>query len=150
MDASTPSPASAAWPLQVRRPRGFTLVECLVVCALVGLAAAWLVPAARAHELRAGRLDAVQALTRVQLAQESYRAAHGLYTSEWNALQGAGQGLSAQGRYQLSLQLQGPESYTAVATATGAQTQDNSCSALTLQVARGFAQHGPSAACWNR
>jgi type IV pilus assembly protein PilE len=108
------------------------------------------VPAARTHELRVGRLDAMQALTRLQMAQEQYRAAHGLYSSEWSALQSAGPTLSAQGRYQLSLQLQGPESYTAVATATGAQTQDLSCTTLTLQVAQGFALHGPSAGCWNR
>jgi type IV pilus assembly protein PilE len=150
MDASPAAaePGSTAPPAP--SPRGFTLVECLVVCALVGLAVACLVPAARTHELRVGRLDAVQALTRVQVAQENYRAAHGLYTTEWNALQGAGPVLSAQGRYQLSLQLQGSESYTAVATATGVQTQDHACNALTLQVARGFAQHGPSADCWNR
>lgn len=150
MVASTPSPAATARALSATWPRGFTLVECLVVCVLVGLAAAWVVPAARTHELRAGRLDAVQALTRLQMAQEHYRAAHGLYTSEWNALQGAGPVLSAQGRYQLSLQLQGPESYAAIATATGAQTQDQPCGVLTLQVAQGFAQHGPRADCWNR
>lgn len=120
-----------------------------MVCAIVGVLAAMAVTASRQHTLRAGRLDAVDALTRIQLAQEQFRALHGMYSSELSALRGT-LAHSRQGRYSLQLQRTAGESYTAIATAQGAQSRDNSCLALTLSVDQGYPQAGPSAACWNR
>lgn len=128
---------------------GFTLVECLVVCALVAILAALAWPAFRGQDARAGRLDAVQALSRVQLAQEQYRSAHGQYAGHLGALLGAAAS-SAQGRYAISLALIDPQAYVATANALGAQAQDTACATLTLQVRLGFAQTGPDAGCWLR
>jgi type IV pilus assembly protein PilE len=129
--------------------RGFTLVECAVACAVVGLTATLALPAYRSHELRAGRLDAVDSITRIQVAQEQHRAAHGLYAQDLSALLGVGS-TSRQGRYALRLTHSDAESYAVVATAQGAQLKDSACATLTLQVVRGFPQEGPSASCWNR
>jgi type IV pilus assembly protein PilE len=129
--------------------RGFTLVECAVACAVVAVLVTVAMPAYRSHELRAGRLDAVDAITRVQVAQEQYRSAHGMYAQDLTLLSGVAVN-SRQGRYALSLQTRQAESYAVVATAQGAQSRDSACAALTLSVARGFPQEGPSAACWNR
>jgi type IV pilus assembly protein PilE len=116
---------------------------------VVALLTAVALPSYRGHLLRGARLDAVEALTRVQVVQEQYRSHHGLYAGELSALLGVTP-RSAQGRYTLSLQLTGPEAYRATALAVGMQAQDNACPALTLDVREGFAQSGPDLRCWNR
>jgi type IV pilus assembly protein PilE len=126
---------------------GFTLVECLVVVAVVAILAGLTLPGLRSPELRIARLDAVQALTRVQGEQESYRAQNGLYSSDLAALHGV-QPTSPQGRYTLSLSTSGPETYRAVAQAAGSQLADRDCAAITLDVTLGFATRGPTPACW--
>lgn len=128
---------------------GFTLVECAVVCAVAAILTAVAWPSLQGHTLRASRLDAVQALTRLQTAQEQYRSAHGLYAGDLSALRGVAPA-SDQGRYTLALVLTGPESYRATALARGAQTRDRACVAITLDVSLGFAQTGPGPQCWNR
>lgn len=128
---------------------GYTLVECLAVCAVAAILASLAWPAYRGHDLRVGRLDAVEALTRVQLAQEKYRSAHGLYAAELSALLGTST-RSPQGRYTISLALTGPEAYLASANALGPQARDLACTAVTLQVKLGFAQVGPNVDCWQR
>lgn len=132
-----------------RTAQGFTLVECAVVCAVVGVLSAIALPSMRGHALRAARIDAVDALTRLQASQEQHRMLHGLYASDLRALRGVGT-TSRQGRYTLQLINTGADGYRASAVATGVQTADTACPALTLEVARGFAEPGPSGQCWNR
>jgi type IV pilus assembly protein PilE len=131
------------------RAAGFTLLETAVVCAVVAVLASIVWPSLREHDHRVGRLDAVDALIRVQAAQEQYRSAHGLYAADLGALRGTAP-RSPQGRYTISLALAGPEAYQATAQALGPQAQDTGCATLTLQVKLGFAQVGPHAACWHR
>jgi len=135
--------------MNMRTRRGFTLVECATVCAVTGVLAAVIVPSYQGQLRRAARLDAVQALTRLQQAQESHRAHHGLYADQLSALRGVAP-TSDQGRYTLTLDISGPEAYRAIAQAQGAQAEDSACPALTLDVNAGFATLGPSASCWNR
>lgn len=135
------------------RPRpGFTLVEVAAVCAAVGVLTAVALPSYQGYLLRAGRADAVDALTRVQLAQAQHHAAHGLYASELSALRGVPQPLSSQGRYVLALALTGAEGYRATAATRpgGRQATDTECAVLSVEVASGFTHSGPSARCWNR
>ncbi|MBL8307354.1 MAG: prepilin-type N-terminal cleavage/methylation domain-containing protein [Rubrivivax sp.] len=131
------------------RRRGFTLVELMVACVIVVLLAATAVPSMRGDALRAARSDGVQALTRLQAAQERYRTAHGLYAVDLGTLGGVAL-VSEQGRYALHVENTGPESYTATALARGAQARDTACLALTLEVHQGFARPGPNPQCWNR
>lgn len=133
----------------MQRERGFTLVELLTVCAIAGVLTALAVPAWQGHQLRAARIDAVDALTRVQAAQETYRGLHGLYTADLRVLRGVAP-ISPQGRYGVALATTGPDSYRAVARPRGAQRADRDCAELSLSVTRGFASSGPNASCWNR
>jgi type IV pilus assembly protein PilE len=129
--------------------RGITLVEVLTAGAIAALLATLALPRLQGHDRRAARLDAVQALTRVQMAQEQYRSAHGLYAGELAPLRGVAD-TSPLGRYTISLALEGGEAYVATAHARGAQAQDPGCATLTLRVRQGFAQTGPDAGCWLR
>lgn len=129
--------------------RGFTLVETMAALAVLALVGALSYPALRSYDFRAGRLDAVEALTRVQVAQERYRSSHGLYAADLQALSGAS-AHSPQGRYAIRLALHGPEAYMATAKGLGTQAEDPGCATITLQVKQGFAQIGPHAGCWHR
>ncbi|HRD97202.1 MAG TPA: type IV pilin protein, partial [Rubrivivax sp.] len=77
---------------------------------MAALLASAALPSMQGQRLRAGRLDAVAALTRVQAAQEQHHAVHGFYAGELAAL-GLIDPNSPQGLYALSLQTQGPEAY---------------------------------------
>ena len=70
-------PAPPACP-RARHRGGFTLIECTMVCAVAAVLAGLAFPSYRQQQLRMARLDAVDALTRLQAAQERYRAATGL------------------------------------------------------------------------
>ncbi len=131
------------------RSTGFTLVECVIVCAVAGVLAAVALPSYHQHRLRVGRLDAVQALTKVQMAQEQRRGAIGLYAADLASLGGVA-ATSEQGLYRISVESTGPDSYRASATAQGAQAADSDCATITLGVSLGFPQAGPSPACWDR
>ncbi len=148
-------PETLLRPLKAPRSRrrhktsGFTLMECLLVCLLVGVMATLTLSVAQNHRHRVARLDAVQALMRIQQEQEGHRALHGLYAQDLAALRGTAP-VSRQGFYTLGLLDIGAERYTAVATARGAQTHDSPCATLTLMVDKGYPQIGPSTQCWNR
>jgi type IV pilus assembly protein PilE len=129
--------------------QAFTLVEVMVVLLIVVVLASVALPSFRQHSLRTGRLDAMQALMKVQVAQEQHRSAHGLYAGELTALQGTAP-ISMQGLYAVSLQLTGPEAYLARAAARGEQQHDSRCPELTLSVQQGFPTEGPSSECWSR
>jgi len=133
----------------VQPAAGFTLVELAVVCAMVGVLTAVALPSYQSHLLRAGRADAVDALTRLQMAQAQHHAAHGLYATELAVLRGVPQPASAQGLYALAV-AGGGDGYRATAVAQGRQRKDSECTVLSVEVAQGFTHHGPSARCWNR
>jgi len=129
---------------------GFTLVEVACVCAVVGVLASVALPSYQASLQHARRSDAVAALTRLQAAQERMRAHHGLYSSDFGALQVAA--VSSEQLYGLAIELTGPDSYRASATALagGAQAGDHACAQLQIDVKSGFVETGPSPRCWNR
>lgn len=130
-------------------PRGFTMIEAMAVLVVLVALAAIALPAFKQRALHAGRLDAVQALMKLQSEQEQHRTAHGLYASEIGALRGVAP-KSSEGRYELSLELTGAESYLARATAVGRQADDRGCAVITLSVQRGFPTEGPAPECWQR
>jgi len=132
--------------------RGFTLAEVAVACALVGVLASVAVPGLREQQRVAGRSDAIDALTRLQVEQARHFDLHGLYASQLDALRGASSARSPQGSYVVALERSAPEAYTATATARadGPQAGDDVCRTLTLRVREGFAEFGPTARCWGR
>lgn len=134
-----------------RRATGFTLAELCVALAVAGVLAAAAWPSFQSQLQRGRRADAVSALMRVQAAQESHRANHGLYASQLGTLTGATAPRSQAGLYDIQL-AGGGDQYEARATARadGAAAGDAACGTLRLQVREGIADFAPSARCWNR
>ena len=131
--------------------RGFTLVELCVVLELAGVLAAVAWPCYQSQLQRGRRADAVAALLRVQIAQESHRAHHGLYAAQLGVLKGAGAPVSSQGLYDIELSGGGNRyEARAVARAGSAASGDAACAPLRLQVHDGLADFAPSLRCWNR
>jgi len=134
-----------------RQTPGFTLVELCVVLAVVGVLATIAWPSMQAQLQRSRRADAVVALTRVQLAQESYRANNGLYAGQLQGLRGASSARSGEGWYDTELVADGPHHYEVRATARAgtAVASDTACAVMRLQVRDGLAEFAPAARCWN-
>lgn len=134
------------------RARGFTLAELLVVMAAAGVLAALAWPSFADQWTRARRADATAALARLEAAQERHRTQQGRYAAEAAALGAAGASASPQGLYRIELHPGPGDGYLAVAhaRADAAQAADRDCAAITLRVEQGFAQRGPTPACWAR
>lgn len=135
-----------------RSAHGFTLVEIAVVLGVAALLAAVAWPPLHEQLLRARRADAVAALTRIQIAQESHRAYHGLYAARLDALRGAASSRSAEGQYDLELLSAGGARYEARAVPRpgSAVAGDARCPVISLRVDEGRAALAPDLRCWNR
>lgn len=118
------------------RLRGFTLVELMVVVAIVAILAAIAMPSYSRYIYRARRADGQALLMHVANAQERYYAAHHRY-GDLPAIGYASSttALSESGHYQVQVVLQDAsgagQAYVATATGQGVQAAD-ACGALSI------------------
>jgi type IV pilus assembly protein PilE len=121
-------------------PRGFTLFELLVVLVLVGVIAAFAMPAYRRHVVRVNRSEAMTLLLQLQSAEEAHYLRHDAYTTSVEAAPPAGLGLSANSvsnKYAVAVALATDgQSYIATASPVGSQSEDLECLAFSID-ARG-------------
>lgn len=130
---------------------GMTLIELMIVVAIVALLAAIAVPSYRQYVLRANRTEATTALLQLAAAQEKFYLQNNTYAG--NALiddaPPAGLGLSATtagGRYTVAITAANAAAFSATATAAGAQAADTTCATFTITQAG--ARTATSANCW--
>jgi len=126
---------------------GMTLIEMVIVVAVMGILLATAVPGYRNYTLRVHRTEAIRMLLQASMCQERLIASSGEYdTSRCKPV-------SEQQRYQLSYNSPDPlgRSYVAIAVPAGAQL-DDPCGSLSLDQsgARGISASNISIEkCWN-
>lgn len=123
---------------------GFTLIELMIVVAIIATLAAIAYPSYTDSVRKARRADGKEALLRIHLEAEKWRANNTTYTCDLVEL-GLGN-TSIEEHYDLALSDCSAAGFTATATGVGDQANDTGCTPLTLVVA-GVDTRGPSG-CW--
>ena len=72
--------------MNIKLSNGFTLIELMIVVALIGILAALAMPAYQGYVERARRADAKAAVLAVQLAEEKWRANNSTFTDDMTDL----------------------------------------------------------------
>ena len=135
----------------MRRIRGFTLIELMVVIAIVGIIAAIALPSFVNQVRKSRRSDAMRGLADLQLREERWRASHAKYlgTDSSAADKSAFAALPVGDDYAFALDsTESATDFTVKATATGGQAADTACTPLRIRVASGVVTKTPSN-CWN-
>lgn len=142
------------------RSTGFTLMEMLIVVAVGAILVTLAVPSYQEQLRRARRTDAKEALLRLQLEQERFRANRVSYATTVGAgdtglaLPGSASNLwrSAEGHYTLSIVSANATGYVLRADgggslSSGRQAQDGACTVLQLTLSPTGESRAP-ANCW--
>ena len=124
----------------MRRQRGMTLIELVVVIMIVGVLAAVAIPSYRAYVIRSQRSDAKDALLALATQQEKFYLQCNTYATVIagapNCLAGELQAADASenGWYDLAIDAADATSFTVTATAIAGenQAQDTECQTFTV------------------
>ena len=127
------------------RNHGFTLIELMIVVAIVAILAGIAMPLMNDYINRSRRAEAVGLMGEMQLRLERWRAENPSYdftgaADEFGAL-------PSSAYYTIALEEGDATSYTLKASARGAQTRDTECAAMTLAVDGNEETRSP-ATCW--
>ena len=150
-----PAPQGAK-PARVRATGGFTLIELMVVMAIVAILATIALPSYQQSVRKSRRADAMLALQQIQIEQEKLRAECTSYAGTLIGTRACGtlgypSTTSPDGYYTLALSNVSATGFTVTATAVAGKSQndDTGCTAMTLTVA-GLAMSKMPATCWSQ
>jgi len=130
-----------------KRNLGFTLIEVMLVVSLIAILALIAYPSYQTNIRKAKRNDAIEALLRIQLAEEKWRVSD----TDYATLAELGNPTTKEGFYSITIPINTATGYTVKAIAIGDQANDEVagtfCSPLQIIVSAGGETKSP-AACW--
>lgn len=130
---------------------GFTLIELMIVVAIVGILATIVYPSYQDYVRRANRSAAQQTMLDVSAKQEQYLTDRRSYTDDLTALQvSVPEDVTKHYTVTIANVVASPPSYNVVATPTSATQLLDACGALTLSSAGVKSVGGTRSAadCW--
>lgn len=126
------------------RDKGFTLIEVIIVAVIIGILSGIAYPGYIEYVQRARRSDGQNALLRVQLAQEKWRANN----REYGTMAEIGVSTESAGGHYSKIEVKEPSATGYVATATSTRALAGDCHTLTITVSSAGEIRSP-AECWN-
>lgn len=131
-----------------RRGAGFTLIEVMVVVAIIGILASIALPSYQQHVLHTHRSAAKACISQHAQFMERYYTTNMTYVGANPVL-----GCRAEGnlntRYTIAVNVGGPRAYAITATAISTQLRDAECGNLTLDQAGAKGATGTDpGSCW--
>src|SRR5688572_3302693 len=136
----------------MRSVRGFTLIELMIVIAVVAILAAVAIPAFTDQMRKSRRADAARGLSDLQLRQEKWRSSHATYVGTDSIADDKTKlGLPSSDYYDFSLDSTASGiGFKVKAVAKAAQASDTACATMTLEVAGSTVTKLPTTGrCWN-
>ena len=131
----------------MKHSAGFTLIELMIVVAIIAILTAIAYPAYNKYVLRSRRSDAYAALNQWQAVMERCYAQYFSYAPT-TATCPAVPTTSPERYYSVVASKVTATTYTLTATAVGAQAADTGCATLSLDQAGNKTSTGGSANCW--
>jgi type IV pilus assembly protein PilE len=131
----------------MNRARGFTLIELMVVVAIVAILAAIAIPSYGRYAFRSRRADGQELLLRIATAQERFYATNNKYGDLTDL--GFTDPTSEKQYYTASIPASSSSTYTATATPTGVQASDQ-CGSLSIDStgSKTFSGDETNGHCW--
>ena len=137
-----------------RKSRGFTLIEVMIVVAILAIIAAVALPSYRSYVIKANRSAAQSFMLEVASRQERYLLDARTYAADMATL-GMSVPTNVSGNYTITTVgvAASPPTYTVTATPIGKQaTDDTECGELTIDQANNKTESGSGtvASCWKQ